>query len=892
MLAQAQPRFRSRRRSRQSVARGLASGRAIVALMVALTGMFIVGGPAWGQASTPDPTATRVVQTSPAGPDQVGLLVSPPRALSLLDLDAGNITVRDADGPVPAKVERLASNQLDVIVAIDIGSSEQESMAALGAADELVRTLPADAQVGVTATTSDPGDAVPLTNDRPALLAAIARLEGFRGRGLAEAVSDGVDELQSGAGSRDTVIAISAGSVVDAAGLRTALDQSDVEPALYLAAAGSISSDVEQVAEGTGGLAVPVDRPGLLIGATDDISSELGSQYRLDLAAPTDPGEELTVQVAANDVEEQATVTLAGGPAEPSGAAEPPTSRPEVAAPPPPVLPAAPASGGGRGGLLESPAVLAVIAAFALAAMAAGGATLLRRRAAADASAGTGVMPAVGPAPPSPVPPSPVPSAGQPEVIDLTGGRPASSPTVPTGAPPAPVSAASAPPRPAPTGAQAASVAPPRPAASQTKPNGADTPLPARLPNGGPVRVPAPVEASAPRQPIASATAPPGEDALTRSDDTDTDGASRQPATIDLRDVPGPDVRSAVIADLPLAPTTRTRSATFDPGLLAAAERADVALRDLEAVTGSLPEGFPIDGLTLREVLAGAHEDGFEVALWDMFRSRAGGAREAVPQAAVIERFVQGALWAFEQVPQDGLNHQLLSELAERSAPRGRGTVATLPAPTASARRAAMLIPESEPLTSPALRAALARQNVRTTWPDDRSRSRLGREAVTLSLLRDGVLTQPVIGVGGHTPALVDLGRTAPRPGASMRDTVDALTANSATAVRHLRRLVELRHSYRASLGRERPRRDPAVVDLLIANPVITTRFVSDRLGIAHHEAFKLVGRLEQKRWLRPFRSEGLTDQPHWVATDVLDVYESDFSGNRTFAIDNQEEQP
>lgn len=792
-------------------------------LVVAAGAVLATSAPVGSAAD--DTSEMRVNQIPSTTPDDVSLVVNPPRELSLLDLGPDDITVIHGDSPVPAEVTTLAGADLDVAIVVDFGGSDPEARAALGAADELVRTLPAGARMTLITATDGPAVEVTLTDDQPSMLEALSRLTPAPPGPLVDAVGEGIAQLESGTGSRSTIIAISPKLVSDAAGLRATFGDIENPPALYLAATGSDPgsdpADLRRTVEATGGRAVVVERTGLLIAATDQISSELGSQYRIDFRAPADDPAEVTVRVARDGVEAETPIALTGLGEDGDGTPPPADEdRDAEAAAPATRLPDADET---DSRWLLTFGVIAALAAFSLLVVGAGGITLRRssRRATTPELLPGGVAAAI--RPPAALPPPSRPAPDQRSVPELADRpEPPSSPVVPAPAPaPATVDLSDSRPRVA-----------------------ARTDLSPTVARG---------------------------DHLGRAGETGP--VDERAATIDLRAEP--------LTPLRPAPSDEA----IDSDLLEAAGRADEALAELEALVG-VHEEFPLDGLVLREAVASVNSDGSDVALWDIFRSRSGNARGVTALAPDVERLVEATIWGFEEASRGHLDRAVLTDVVDR---RGIGDPRSDASPATRPHDPAAL---SAHTSSPSLRAALVRQILDTSWPDDTSRPWLGRTAVSLSLARDGVLSKPIVDVSTHTLVPAGRGPVVHRSEASLRDTVDALAACSAATQGRLEGLVQLRESYLESLAVGRPSRAPAVVDLLVANPVITAQFVADKVDVTHQGALNLIRRFEQTGWVRCIGSFGRGGRKYWIAPDVLAVFEGDFPGNRPFSSTERKEQP
>ncbi len=778
----------------------LVIGASLLAVFVALAA---TGGPVG--AGAPDDDEVRVTRVASATPGGVSLLVTPPRDLSLLDLGPSDITVQDADGEVPAEVVPQLGANLDVAIVVDLGQTEDDARAVLGATDELVRTMPPEARLALVSSATGPSVKVPLGDDRPALLDAVAGLERSDEGDLIDQVVSGVFVLESGTGSRSALIVISPEPVDDAFSLQAVTTEAVSSPAVYVAATGPGSDEVDRVVTGTGGTAVVVDRPEQLIGATDQITSDLGSQYRVDFPKPTSGPTEVSVRVAKAGIEATASIDLADPePSEPRAPAQ--EGGDAAAAAGPARAPGQEPDVGSKGPSVVLIGVLAALVGVLI--------------------AGVGLV-----------------ANG---TIDVNFGRRGKGDDPEPD--PRPARAAAGVPGPA------RSLAAPAPASigarPELPPTSAVVPSPAELTSGPPPLAdhpPATIGLRAPQETRNGTTIEPGHD-----------------GTIDLS----------------TSSRESTEPAPLDADLLSAADRADRALDELRTAMGSLPEGFPLDGFVLREAVASVTHDGAEVSLRDMFRSRCTSDREITPLAPDVERLIEAMAWGLDQATNHHLGRGVLTGLLDRRAPDSRRQALrdrhgdTVPAP--SVARSVDAAIDMRGLASPALRAALARQIVATGWPDEASREWLARASVSLSLARDGSLTQPVIDVGVVAPVMALHGSAPERPEAPVRDTLRALAVSSTTTRGRLDDLIGLRASYMDTLANSRPSRAPAAINVMMANPVITAQFVADEIGLSHQGALNLIRRFERDGWLRHDGSAGRGGRKYWIAPDVLSIFAAD----------------
>lgn len=105
-----------------------------------------------------------------------------------------------------------------------------------------------------------------------------------------------------------------------------------------------------------------------------------------------------------------------------------------------------------------------------------------------------------------------------------------------------------------------------------------------------------------------------------------------------------------------------------------------------------------------------------------------------------------------------------------------------------------------------------------------------------------------------------------------------AVAVQAADAVDRAERLVDIRERYRRDLAGSRSRvRD--VVDLLFAQPVVSTKVVADELGVSVQAALNYIRELERLGWLDVLPLRGPGGRTYWIAGELFDVLEEPTPG-------------
>jgi Ca-activated chloride channel family protein len=201
---------------------------------------------------------------------------------------------------VPQAVNAFAAGDFPLAVALAIDRSSSMAGKRLTVAQDAARAflqaLRADDRALVLAIGSQVETVAPLSTDRPAQLAAVARLDAWGTTPLYDAVADGIDRIQTAEGRRALVL-LSDGderySSRTAAEVTALARRSDVM--IFPVALGRTRPTIfVELAALTGGRSVHARDPRDLSGALTAIARELRYQYLLGYtpARPlTEPGE-------------------------------------------------------------------------------------------------------------------------------------------------------------------------------------------------------------------------------------------------------------------------------------------------------------------------------------------------------------------------------------------------------------------------------------------------------------------------------------------------------------------------------------------------------------------------------------------------------------------------
>jgi Fic family protein len=191
----------------------------------------------------------------------------------------------------------------------------------------------------------------------------------------------------------------------------------------------------------------------------------------------------------------------------------------------------------------------------------------------------------------------------------------------------------------------------------------------------------------------------------------------------------------------------------------------------------------------------------------------------------------------------------------------------------------------------PVLRAALMHYQFETIHPFLDGNGRIGRLLIGFELMRDGVLSAPILHISGyfesHRNEYYDRLQAVRE-----RGEIDEWIQFFAAAVEHqanesagrIRRLVEIREQYRV-LARGDRSRVAELIDLLLGNPVVTVATVVRELSVSQPTASTLLRKAEVLGWVRSVGRRGRGGKERWVADDIW------MAVTRT-AFDTDEESP
>lgn len=353
-------------------------------------------------------------------------------------------------------------------------------------------------------------------------------------------------------------------------------------------------------------------------------------------------------------------------------------------------------------------------------------------------------------------------------------------------------------------------------------------------------------------------------------------------------------------------PTAIDREPELRPRTVLLLSEADDALGRLAGAGRLLPNPhLLVDAYLTREALASSRIEGTQASLSEVFQAAAGSARRS-DDVEEVENYVQAlsrGLTRLEVLPVclrliREVHALLLEGVRGRDRQPGEfrttqnwigaigdrpDTAAFVPPP---ADRLDGLLADWEryanetPPVPVLVQCALLHYQFETIHPFLDGNGRLGRLLIVLFLVSRGRLPNPLLYVSryfeDHRAEYYDR-LQAVRERGELQEWLQfflaAVADQARDAVGRAELLVDIRERAREKLRGSRSRA-PEVVDLLLANPVLTVQRVQEGLGISNPGAMNLVRQLEGLDVIRHAGAAGRGGRYFWVAHEILAVLE------------------
>lgn len=358
-------------------------------------------------------------------------------------------------------------------------------------------------------------------------------------------------------------------------------------------------------------------------------------------------------------------------------------------------------------------------------------------------------------------------------------------------------------------------------------------------------------------------------------------------------------------------PAPLPRTFALPSGMVALLADAEAALGRLAGVGQLLPNPhLLIRPYLLREAVASTTIEGTQASLAEIFELGAAG---DAPNADIEEvlAYVDAMEWAVTAATKLPLSSRLLLEThrrllhgvrgADRRPGEYRATQNWIGRPGSDLRTAGFVPPPADELVeamadwerfaneSPEMpllvQDALLHVQFETIHPFLDGNGRLGRLLLVLFLIVRGRLTAPLLYLSAGIERERDRYYVALRATRTDGDALpwiglflEAVRSQATDAVARAERLVSLRERYRARALELGSVNALQLVDVMCENPIVTTRLVEHRLGVARPTALRLLRQLADAGMLEE-AVQGARGQRRYVARDLMDVVTADDLG-------------
>lgn len=349
-------------------------------------------------------------------------------------------------------------------------------------------------------------------------------------------------------------------------------------------------------------------------------------------------------------------------------------------------------------------------------------------------------------------------------------------------------------------------------------------------------------------------------------------------------------------------PASIPRELTLEPETVAAISRADLALGKLAGLAMIIDNPALLLGPALaQEALASSRIEGTEASLSEVLSAE----NEDIPIENENLREVANYLRAIDQGTElittwpitlrffCALHETLLSGVRgeEKSPGELRRSPVWIGSPNARPETARFIPPHHEELGAllsdwerfvyeptsmpPVLRGALMHYQFETIHPFLDGNGRIGRLLIGFQLMRDHILTAPILHISGYFEA--NRNQYYDRLQAVReRGEIDAWIQFFSAAVEHqaadsagrISELLAIRERYRTQVRGDRSQ-VADLIDVVLENPVVTVGAVVRALNVTQPTGSNLLRRAERLGWVRSVGRWGRGGKERWVASEI-----------------------
>lgn len=358
-------------------------------------------------------------------------------------------------------------------------------------------------------------------------------------------------------------------------------------------------------------------------------------------------------------------------------------------------------------------------------------------------------------------------------------------------------------------------------------------------------------------------------------------------------------------------PEPLPRSLELEAETVMLLSEADTALGRLAGAGRLLPNPhILVQPYVTREAVSSARIEGTQASMSDVFEAEATGERSKVMDIREVQNYIaalQEGLGMLEELPLSlrlvrnihrTLMHRVRGEEKNpgefRSSPNWIGspdnspeTATFVPPPHDMGMKDALGDWERflhDDMSVPVLvRCGLMHYQFETIHPFLDGNGRLGRLLIVFFLVQQGRLPQPLLYISPYfeesrstyyerLQAVREKGEIQ----AWLRYFLRGVATQAVDAVSRAERLADIREGYRRVLAGKTRSRAPEVVDLALANPILTSARVVRELDVTSTGALNLIRQLEDEGWLQMLARRGRGGRQYWVAHEVMEVVSGD----------------
>ncbi|HJS93756.1 MAG TPA: Fic/DOC family N-terminal domain-containing protein [Solirubrobacteraceae bacterium] len=350
-------------------------------------------------------------------------------------------------------------------------------------------------------------------------------------------------------------------------------------------------------------------------------------------------------------------------------------------------------------------------------------------------------------------------------------------------------------------------------------------------------------------------------------------------------------------------PEPLPRKLTFESETVLALSMADAALGRLAGAGRQIhdPNMF-IRPYVTREALASSRIEGTQASLSDVFEADAGEEAAATADVREVWNYRSAMEAGLQRMPDLPLVGRLVRDIhsvlmygvrgEEKRPGEFRDRPVWIGSPTDSPENAVFVPPlpremqkawkdweafSNSNVRLPTLvQCALLHYQFETIHPFLDGNGRVGRLLIVFFLIHRGALPAPLLYLSSyleeHRREYYERLQAVRERGEVqewLQFFLTAVAVQSEDAIARAEHLHDLRETYRAALAGSRSRA-VEVVDLLFGNPVVSSRRVSQNLGLTTQGALNLIHQLEERGWLERMRATGRGGLNFWIAPQIF----------------------